>query len=725
MSEWHHVYEAARAITPDGRLPVRLANLAIAAQWDDAGLSADSIREAVSALALTPFSPPRSSWRRWEVLASAAATASAALDFDSWTQGFQESDQNRKGRGAYATPRSLATELARVGLGTKATPLRVVDPSAGTGALLLAVLERLLGSEAGSVDPRETVLSLHGIELDPLARELCCLLVWLSAGRIHGVSLAEIAERIVVDNAITREWGNSSFELVIMNPPWESLRHEPPSPELLAARNDVLQRLREPRAGAVDLPPLFSAQGKGDRNLFKLFLELAPHLVGEGGRLALLIPGAFSSDLGLRDLRRLYLDHMSVERWTSFENLEQLFPIDARYKFGVLVAERTGGGTRQLGVRSFATSPLEVHAEHVCLSRNDLDLLGGPSAMLPELTSEREVQLLRKMLSRGEPFFSGTGPLGTVTYTREFDLTLDRAQGLFARTEQLTIAAVSDAGEYRLRDGEVRVPLVEGRMVGQYDFFQKSWVSGSGRTAAWSPNNGQPISRCTPQFLIAPRSSPHPTRIALCDVTSATNTRTVHAAWVPPTWQCGNTAPVLEFTTVQQALAACAILNSLIFDWFARRVVSGLHLNKFYLDTLAWPRLTGVEVNVLAEAAAKLLLARPHTRALRCVDLVRVARSKGAIDEVAELARVEALVARGFGLDTQALQIVFDPDRQLRRGFWRYFDAKPAARTVIAEATALLSREPAIVDQTRRRAPRGSRAKVGKEEQLFMFGPNR
>lgn len=122
--------------------------------------------------------------------------------------------------------------------------------------------------------------------------------------------------------------------------------------------------------------PVHGARAGGS-HLYKAFAQLAPHLVAPEGRVVALLPGAWSSDLGTRDLRRLYLDHLRVARWTSFENLRRYFPIDCRYKFGVLTADRDAGGTRSLRVRGFAFSAREMFQRHPHVSACDLEKLGG------------------------------------------------------------------------------------------------------------------------------------------------------------------------------------------------------------------------------------------------------------------------------------------------------------------------------------------------------------
>lgn len=248
-------------------------------------------------------------------------------------------------------------------------------------------------------------------------------------------------------------------------------------------------------------------------------------------------------------------------------------------------------------------------APHVIVNRHLLSTIGGPVGIIPDITSRRELDLLTTMLSQGTPFFKD-GELGMVRYKREVDLTLGKEKGLFSRIEERSHHWNDDA-TMKIGSSGVFVPVLEGRMVGQYDFFQKSWVAGKGRSAVWRANGDGPLRSCRPQYVTRPTDEMHH-RIAICDVTSATNTRTVHATIVPDGWVCGNTAPVLRFETEQAMFAGLAILNSLTFDWLARRMVSGLHLNKFYLSCMAWPDIGSHEINSLAQAGRKLTSVAPR-----------------------------------------------------------------------------------------------------------------
>lgn len=653
----------------------RAANLALAAIHVAAFRKTSPTKELVMSIAcefndvaaLAALMPP-------SVLAAGVGRADPLTpeNLDAWVEAFQASGHDRKTAGAYATPSAFADVLARGALDGSIVGIpRILDPSAGAGNLLLAAYRSL---RARGCEAQDAVLALHGVELDPAARELCVLLLWLTSGA--SVSLSNIANRIVVDNALTRDWWRGeSFDVVLMNPPWESLR--PQKGEAWdEQRVATIERLTATSPGAIDLPALYTAQGRGDRNLFKAFVELAPHLLREGGRLGALVPAAFGSDLGMAVLRARYLDQFRLERWSTFENRQKHFTIDSRYKFGLLFGSRHPEGTTSLQVRAFCERPEEVGAAHVLLSRKDIATIGGPNNMIPELTSDCERKILAAILTRGTPLFE-PGPLGCVRYKRELDLTLHKAAGTFWRTD--------DKPPVRLPPGTKAVPLLEGRMVGQYDCFQKSYVGGEGRRAVWEDNAARPIEACRSQYVVAPTLAP--ARLALCDVTSATNTRTVLATLVPETWRCGNTAPVLQFERPSFATAGLAILNSMTFDWMARRLLGGLHLNRFYLEQFVWPALSPTEVSELGTLARVILHATPRGGQQRA--------KKEPVDSgkrLRALARIEVIVARAYGIGAAELSTMFTVDRTDRRGFWRFYASSPDALLVVEQALTELKR---------------------------------
>ena len=197
-----------------------------------------------------------------------------------------------------------------------------------------------------------------------------------------------------------------------------------------------------------------------------MFVELAPHLLAMHGRLAALIPAAFASDLGMSQLRDLYFSQMRIERWTSFENLSGYFSIDSRYKFAVMQAVRDHSGTNALEIRSFASLASEVEAPHVEISHSECRRLGGPSRMIPEISSRQELEVFERMLQHGTPLLGRETAFGRVSYRREVNLTLDRKREKFVRLEECHLRRISTDGLYvveRKQSFEELVPLIEGK----------------------------------------------------------------------------------------------------------------------------------------------------------------------------------------------------------------------------------------------------------------------
>jgi hypothetical protein len=695
-SAWTATFDAARRSGIGINEARRLTNVLIAAiltagpDDDD-----DAIKCRVHELMMPPvlsITLAKESW--WSIVDTAAAALMTdtvgGIDYDCWVREFQRADPSRKNLGAYATPAPFAEALAAAAVpeARAGRLVRIVDPACGAGALLIACLDRLHPRQG--VARRNAALRLFGMELDPAARELACLHIWMAAGA-HPRDLKTIAKNVRCGNALLHDWLNEEpYDVLVMDPPWESLRHKTSDPGHEADREATIHRMDDRRSGAGSLPDLFSAQGTGDRNLCKAFIELAPHLLSPNGRIAALIPGAFSSDEGMVELRRMYLAHFALEAWTSFENRGKAFDIDSRYKFGIIVGNRSTEGTTTLALRAFAVEPREVSAPHVIVNRDELASIGGPVGIIPDITSKTELDVLTTMLTSGSPFFAD-GEFGEVRYRREVDLTLGRHKGIFERLERRSHTWNGD-GTMNVGSSGTFVPVLEGRMVGQYDFFQKSWVTGQGRTAVWRDNGDDPLDSCRPQFVARPMEDlSH--RLAICDVTSATNSRTVHATVVPDGWVCGNTAPVLRFDSERAMYAGLAILNSLTFDWLARRMVSGLHLNKFYLSCMAWPAIGSQELEELASAGRQLAALGPR----RPLGL-----DVGSAQEPSDLrASIEATVAAGYSLDHEALTFMLGKDTTDRRGFWRYYAAVPQALIDAQQAVDRLAQSNNLIEHRR------------------------
>ena len=148
-------------------------------------------------------------------------------------------------------------------------------------------------------------------------------------------------------------------------------------------------------------------------------------------------------------------------------------------------------------------------------------------------------------------------------------------------------------------------------------------------------------------------------RVAFRDVTRATDSRTVRACLVPPEHFLTNSAPYLAFVEDDpRAEAAClALMNSLAFDWQARRFVETHSTSSFSRGSTS-RRSTTTTFDALAAAAARLSC--PDERFADFAAATGVECGQLDDDERTALrAEIDARVARAWDLTADELELIF------------------------------------------------------------------
>jgi len=216
------------------------------------------------------------------------------------------------------------------------------------------------------------------------------------------------------------------------------------------------------------------------------------------------------------------------------------------------------------------------------------------------------------ILSREATHYISEDDIPTVTFTD-------------ASGKPLKIKVVNEDGdkeEVEVVGPAIALPLYEGRMIGQFDFSEKGWVSGSGRSAVWQVIPWE-YKSIQPQYLMGShvyynarmaasimqikRDYGHKLRtsllrrgendhlglrplrrVAFMDITSATNERTMIAAEATP-FPYGNSSPVFSCRDHPNLLVG--VLNSFTYDGVIRAKCSGVHLNWFVVEESALPNV--------------------------------------------------------------------------------------------------------------------------------------
>ena len=161
---------------------------------------------------------------------------------------------------------------------------------------------------------------------------------------------------------------------------------------------------------------------------------------------------------------------------------------------------------------------------------------------------------------------------------------------------------------------DVALPLYEGRMIGQFDFSQKGWVSGKGRGAVWRDIPWE-RKQIEPQYLMAEqdyrRGVPEPDAPKLLHmrIASGTNERTAVGAYCQGA-PSGDTAAALYASTAEAVLTLTCILDSFAFDSVTRNRLAGLHFDYHVLEQNPVPP-PSPRLNTLIPLGTSLMLTSP------------------------------------------------------------------------------------------------------------------
>jgi hypothetical protein len=363
-----------------------------------------------------------------------------------------------------------------------------------------------------------------------------------------------------------------------------------------ATLHEVWRQSRARRPGYADPEHPFRHQGSADINTYKMFSEMGRALLRQDGRLGLLVPSGIYTDKGATDLRRLFLARSRWEWLFGFENRQGIFDIHRSFKFNPIIV-RKGGKTSAIRTAFMhrAVEDWQDAERHVLpYPRERIEQFSPKSSAILEIRSQRDLEVLEKIYANAV-LLGDDGPDGWgIQYATEFHMTNDSR--LFPPRPKWEERGYRP-NEYGLwigPKGEVALPLYEGRMIGQFDFSEKGWVSGKGRGAVWReiPWSEKVIE---PQFLMALDVAGLKARLAALKVgqmrvTSATNQRTVIAtvlAGVP----CGDKVATLHCVPSVRVLAVTGLLNSFGFDYVARQRVGGLQVDQHVIFELPLPRL--------------------------------------------------------------------------------------------------------------------------------------
>ncbi len=401
--------------------------------------------------------------------------------------------------------------------------------------------------------------------------------------------------------------------------------------------------------------------GKGDFNLYRLFVELALRLVREGGFAAQIVPDGLYSGANSMAIRQDLFERFRLDVLLGFENTKEVwFPgVDSRAKFALYAAHK-GGTTTVFPAAFWIRSLLDLAAARAgnCLQLPVTMVREfSPDALaVMEFRGQQDINIARKMYGQFPPL--GQVVTGTAhrSYLRELES--GHVQGL-------------------LTEDRSALPHYEGRMVAQYDHRAKGYRSGRARAAVWEDLPfGSPQKSIQPQWYVHADGVPDQAklrigeyRVGFCDVASPTNERSLVAAMLPRDCIAGDKVPTVLMKSVAprfDLLLWLAAANSFTMDFLVRMKVS-LKMALTILDSLPFPRLSAGDAAAqdIVQRALRLTCTGPEMNELwdemvqsRVVPARKATEIPGAVETTERLqlrAEIEARLALLYGLDREEL----------------------------------------------------------------------
>tara|TARA_B100000965_G_scaffold350134_1_gene323859 strand:+ start:54020 stop:55987 length:1968 start_codon:yes stop_codon:yes gene_type:complete len=273
-------------------------------------------------------------------------------------------------------------------------PLPFADPSCGAGLVVSQLIRlhaqriELLSDEKRCSDTLRLLEGLQLVGFSRLAVEAARRRILITLGKaglvdLSGDSRSQMigraeAEMILESNVLEgdpllSEWPwNERPKLLISRPPWIRIKdrfrgHE----EGGRLRRDLSSKLREARE--YDGSLRFSAL-RGNVNMYRLFLERSVQLVGEEGRIRIIVPDSILRERSSAPLRKLLVENNEWFSTWSFPDPNRVFP---GISHGVAVLGLTVGGKT------------EKMVSYGPLSANDISPEVGLSRPSPSLDLER------------------------------------------------------------------------------------------------------------------------------------------------------------------------------------------------------------------------------------------------------------------------------------------------------------------------------------------------
>ncbi|TQV64169.1 MAG: restriction endonuclease [Sulfurovum sp.] len=269
-----------------------------------------------------------------------------------------------------------------------------------------------------------------------------------------------------------KESHKNGFDIIIGNPPWDKTKFSDNDffPQFVSnyrtLKDSQKKEVRENTLAKAHVKSKYESdiafskmineyykmsyplnKGAGDGNLFRFFTEKNLTLLNQKGTLNYVLPSALMFEEGSKTIREHIINDYALNIFYSFENRENLFEIDERYKFAVMQIENKKDTLTPIKTMFYKTNPISMENsdEVIEYKKEVLKLLSPSQLAFIEVRDKKELTILTKCYSQFKPLDEHY-----IDFRNELHMTNDKSIFIEECKEGL-------------------LPLYEGKMIWQYD----------------------------------------------------------------------------------------------------------------------------------------------------------------------------------------------------------------------------------------------------------------
>lgn len=430
---------------------------------------------------------------------------------------------------------------------------------------------------------------------------------------------------------------NKGFDVMCGNPPWDKIKVEDKKWFESHGRADIVnagtasQRKKaianlpstdpilykeytkaladaEALSRFVRLAGRFDLTATGDIDLYPMFAELCLSFSKEAW--GLVMPTGIAVNDSNKAFFSKLIDENRLVSLYDFENREALFDIHRMFKFCLITAGKAQAEPRTVSGGFYLTrldhllDPRRIYT----LQTSDFARLNPNTKTCPVFRTSRDAKLTAKIYRNSTILYNeitGNNPWN-VKFSRMLDMSNDSY--LFRTYAQLTTqGATLNGNTFTTVDGEIYVPLYEGKMIWHYNHHFGSWPTEGERPNSINMPSldelSNPNSHIMPWYWV-PLSAvkdrlvkkdkdgnvvwewKHKWILGYRKISNATNERTFIASLFPSNKGVGDSIIEIYIDQIPNSTILQGLITSMPFDYSVKQKMGGSNMNTFITKQL-------------------------------------------------------------------------------------------------------------------------------------------